>query len=267
MKIGIIGMGKIGDAVVRGLQRKHSKGVEIQGTTRSKDSSAVAAKRLGISVHTDNAKLVAGSDVIVLAVKPYQVQKVLEGVKGSFSKGKLLVSVCTGIMTESLFDWSGRRAAVIRAMPNMPCQIGEGMTVLCLGPQATDGQLADAAKIFGAVGRTAVVEENLMDAATGLSASGPAYVYVILEALSEAGVKVGLPRDVSRLLAAQTMMGSAKMVLERGEHPATLKDEVTTPAGTTIDGLMALEEGKLRATLIKAVVVATKRARSLRSPT
>ena len=154
--------------------------------------------------------------------------------------------------------------AVIRAMPNTPCLIGEGMTVLCAGPKAGSDEVEVSEKIFGPLGKTAMVEESLMDGVTGLSGCGPAYVYLIIESLSEAGVKVGLPRKTATLLAAQTLSGAAKMVLERGEHPAALKDEVTTPAGCTIDGLMALEEGKLRVTLIKAVLAAAKRSKSLR---
>jgi pyrroline-5-carboxylate reductase len=172
--------------------------------------------------------------------------------------------VCASITTAQLAEWSGGKCAIVRTMPNTPALVGEGMTVLAAGPRASGEHLASAERIFCSVGRTSVVEEYLMDGVTGLSGCGPAYVYMIIESLSEAGVKVGLPRKTSTLLAAQTLLGAAKMVLERGEHPAELKDEVTTPAGCTIDGLMALEEGKLRVTLIKAVVAAAKRSRKLR---
>jgi pyrroline-5-carboxylate reductase len=167
------------------------------------------------------------------------------------------------VTTAQIAEWSGGRAAVVRAMPNTPCLIGEGMTVFCAGPGAGGEQLKIAERIFGTVGKAVALEESLMDGVTGLSGCGPAYVYLVIEALSEAGVKVGLPRKTATLLAAQTLAGSARMVLERGEHPAALKDEVTTPAGCTIDGIMALEEGKLRVTLIKAVLAAAKRSRSL----
>jgi len=148
-------------------------------------------------------------------------------------------------------------------MPNTPCVVGCGMTALCKGKFATAQHLEIASTLFGVVGRTVVVDEKLMDAVTGLSASGPAYIYIILESLAEAGVKVGLPRDVATLLAAQTTLGAATVVLETGEHPAQLKDTVTTPAGCTIDGILELEEGKLRVTLIKAVVKAAQRAKEL----
>jgi pyrroline-5-carboxylate reductase len=157
----------------------------------------------------------------------------------------------------------GEDVPVVRAMPNTPCAVGAGMTVLCRGRSAGPSDLALASRLFDTVGRTLVLDEKHMDAVTGLSASGPAFIYVILESLAEAGVKMGLPRDVATLLAAQTTLGAAKQVLETGSHPALLKDEVTTPAGCTIDGLLELEEGKLRVTLIKAVVKAAQRAREL----
>jgi pyrroline-5-carboxylate reductase len=152
---------------------------------------------------------------------------------------------------------------VIRAMPNTPCQLGAGMTAICKGKHASAKDVAMTCHMFDVVGRTVVVDEKHMDAVTALSASGPAYIYIILESLAEAGVKVGLPRDIATLLAAQTTMGAARVVLETGDHPALLKDAVTTPAGCTIDAIMELEEGKLRVTLIKAVVKAAQRAKEL----
>lgn len=264
MKIGIIGLGKMGESIAQGLRREHAGDYSIHATTRSKESATDASKRLGIGVQTDNTKLVGECDVLLLCVKPHQAQKVLEQIAPQLTKQHLLISIVASITTDQLALWSGGKAAVIRSMPNTPCLVGEGMTVLCAGPGATGAQLASTEKIFATVGRTAVVEESLMDGVTGLSGCGPAYIYLVIEALSEAGVKVGLPRKTATLLAAQTLLGSAKMVLDRGEHPAALKDEVTTPAGCTIDGLMALEEGKLRVTLIKAVLAAAKRSKSLR---
>jgi pyrroline-5-carboxylate reductase len=167
------------------------------------------------------------------------------------------------VSTAQVREWIGDRAPVVRAMPNMPCRIGEGMTVIAAGAGATADHLALAESVFATLGRTARIEERMMDAATGISGCGPAYAYVIIEALSDAGVKLGLSRDVARLLVAQTMLGSAKMVLESTTHPAALKDEVTTPAGCTIDGLMELEDGKLRHTLLRAAVAAATRSASL----
>lgn len=264
--IGIIGLGKMGEAIAEGLKRsRDGKGYHFFATTRSEESARDAKSRLGISCTTDNGALVSESEVVLLCVKPHQAEKVLRPLAKEFTSKHLLVSICASITTAQLAEWSGGKAAVIRAMPNTPCLIGEGMTVVCGGPGAKPAQMELAGKIFGPLGKTAVIEESLMDGATGLSGCGPAYVYLIIEALSEAGVKVGLSRETSTLLAAQTLSGAAKMVLERGIHPAALKDEVTTPAGCTIDGLMALEEGKLRVTLIKAVLAAEKRSRSLRS--
>lgn len=265
MKLGVIGLGKMGEALVKGL---HAAGkvreYSIEATTRTPESAAEAQARLGVSTHTDNAKLVEGADLLVLCVKPHQAQKVLDALAGKLQKRHTIVSIVASVTTEQLSRWAGGKCGVIRAMPNTPCLVGEGMTVFAAGPGVDAKQLKAAEDIFGTVGKTAVVEETLMDGVTGLSGCGPAYVYMVIEALSEAGVKVGLPRKTATLLAAQTLMGASKMVLERGVHPAALKDEVTTPAGCTIDGLMALEEGKLRVTLIKAVLAASKRSKTLR---
>lgn len=264
-KVGIIGLGKMGEAVVQGLKRSGESGnYKIRGTTRSEESAQEAAKRLGIDCGTDNDEIVKSSEVLLLCVKPHQAESVLKSVSKSLTSRHLLISICASITTKQLSEWSGGKTAVIRAMPNTPCLIGEGMTVYCQGTGSEHSQGDVVAKIFGTLGKTAQIEENLMDGATGLSGCGPAYAYLIIESLSEAGVKVGLPRDVATLLASQTLLGASKMVLERGIHPAELKDEVTTPAGCTIDGLMALEEGKLRVTLIKAVLAAEKKSRKLR---
>ena len=265
MKIGILGFGKMGEAIAQGLQRAPSSGVmKIEGVTRSEASAKDVSQRLSIHTHTDSVRLTVNSDILLLCVKPHQAEKVLRSVSKKVKKGQLIISICAGITCEQLFEWSGKKAAIIRTMPNTPCLIGQGMTVLCAGPGAKDKDLELAKKIFDTLGKTAVIEESLMDGATGLSGCGPAYAYLIVEALSEAGVKVGLPRQVATLLAAQTLAGASEMVLHRDVHPAALKDEVTTPAGCTIDGLMALEEGKLRVTLIKAVLAAAHRSKSLR---
>jgi pyrroline-5-carboxylate reductase len=174
-----------------------------------------------------------------------------------------VISVAASVPTTYIEQHIGGKVPVVRAMPNTPCAVNCGMTGICRGSHAAAQHLEIARTMFDAVGRTVVVDEKNMDAVTGLSASGPAFAYIILESLAEAGVKVGLPRDVSTLLAAQTMKGAASVVLETGDHPALLKDAVTTPAGCTIDGILELEEGKLRVTLIKAVVKATHRAGEL----
>lgn len=264
MKIGIVGMGKMGEALAKGLRDRDAKKYQIIGSTRTQASADESAKHLSIRVHTDNAKIAADSDVVILCVKPHQAEKVLKEMSPQLTREHLLITICAAVTSEQAHTWGGGKAAAIRAMPNTPALIGEGMTVLCAGPNVQPAQLETAEQLFRAVGLTAIVEESLMDGVTGLSGCGPAYIYLIIESLSEAGVKVGLPRETATLLATQTLLGSAKMVLQRGVHPAALKDEVTTPAGCTIDGLMALEEGKLRVTLIKAVLAATKRSKSLR---
>lgn len=264
MKIGIIGLGKMGEALCSGLQARNASEFTLAGTTRSQESSKEASNRLKIPVHTDNSKLARDAEILVLCVKPHQAKSVIKELARHLTSQHLLISVCASITHDQLEEWTGGKPALIRAMPNTPCLVGEGMTVLSRGPNAERAQLQIAEKIFSAVGRVTEVEESLMDGVTGLSGCGPAYIYLIIEALSEAGVKVGLPRKTATLLAAQTLLGSAKMALETNEHPAALKDEVTTPAGCTIDGLMALEEGKLRVTLIKAVLAAAKRSQKLR---
>ncbi len=261
-KIAIIGMGKMGEAIAQGLmQSSLGSQYKITGTTKSDHSANEVRSRLKIECTTNNASAISNADLVFIAVKPHQVQEILKA--NPLNKNQLLVSICAAITTEQLSDWSGGKAAVIRTMPNTPCLIKSGVTAICKGPRCTNEQLSTVEKIFGELGKVTTLEESLFDGVTGLSGCGPAYVYLMIEALSEAGVKVGISRKQATLLAAQTMMGAAKMVLERNEHPAALKDEVTTPAGCTVDGLMALEEGRLRVTLIKAVLAATNRSKKM----
>jgi pyrroline-5-carboxylate reductase len=263
MNIGIIGAGKMGEMIVQGLLRgSDSHQYKIEASTRSEMTAQEFSEKLKIPCGMDNLKLASRSDVILICTKPHQAEAIVRSIQSVLGASKLLISICASVSTTQLEEWSGGKTPVIRSMPNTPCMIGEGMTVLCKGVHSTQNHLNTAQRLFIPLGKTAVIEESLMDGATGLSGCGPAYVYMIIEALSEAGVKVGLPRKVATLLAAQTLSGAAQMVLQRGAHPAALKDEVTTPAGCTIDGLMALEEGKLRVTLIKAVLAATKRSRT-----
>ena len=201
--------------------------------------------------------------MILLGVKPSQVPEVLREIAPVITSAKLLISFAASVQTSAIEQAAGCDVAVVRAMPNTPAAVGMGMTALCAGRFCTPDQMALAQRIFSTVGRTVVVDERHMDAVTGLSGSGPAFLYIIIEALAEAGVNVGLPRDVATLLAAQTTLGSAQMVLQTGSHPALLKDAVTTPAGCTVDGILELEQVGVRVTLIKAVKRATQRAREL----
>lgn len=263
-RIAVLGTGKMGGILVRALIDKHHIPPErIRATVAHEGRAHELSHKLGINVTTDSRSVVDGADIIFVCVKPQVVQELMELISDKVSPDQLVISVAASVHTSQIESALGAGAAVIRAMPNTPCVLGQGMTAICKGQYARPEHVEAATSLFNAVGRTVVVDEKHMDAVTGLSASGPAYIYIILESLAEAGVKVGLPRDVATLLAAQTTLGAATVVLETGDHPALLKDAVTTPAGCTIDGIMELEEGKLRVTLIKAVVKAAQRAKEL----
>lgn len=219
--------------------------------------------KASIPISTNNRAAARTADVIILGLKPQTVGLVVDEIAPELHERKLLISVAASVSTEYIERRIGPKVAVIRAMPNTPSMVGEGITAISKGKFATEEDVATARKLFDAVGMTVVVDEKHMDAVTGLSASGPAFIYIILESLAEGGVKVGLPRDLATLLASQMTLGAAKMVIETGDHPALLKDTVTTPAGCTIDGILELEEGGLRVTLIKAVVKAAQRAKEL----
>ncbi|HXY01764.1 MAG TPA: pyrroline-5-carboxylate reductase [Candidatus Limnocylindrales bacterium] len=264
MHLAVLGTGKLGSILVRAyLKQGLFSPKRITCTVRHEEKAATLAVELGVTGATNNRKAVKGADIVLLAVKPQVVSDVLKEIKPALTKNTLVISVAASVPTSYIEQRVGPKVPVIRAMPNTCSTVGCGMTGVCRGSHASLEHLEIAKTMFGAVGRAVVVDEKNMDAVTGLSASGPAFAYIILESLAEAGVKVGLPRDVATLLAAQTLKGSASVVLETGDHPALLKDSVTTPAGCTIDGILELEEGKLRVTLIKAVVKATHRAGEL----
>ncbi len=262
-KLAVLGAGKLGDALLSGLLA--GGGVspsQVVVTARRAARAEAVAKRHGCRAEPGNREAVRGASMVLLCVKPFTVHDVLEEIRDELD-GTLLVSVAAGVTTEYLERVVGRRVPVVRAMPNTPALLREGMTALARGRHADARDLERARAVFASVGRVVEVEEKHMDAVTGLSASGPAFLYVVIESMAEAGVKVGLPRDVATELAAQTVLGAARMVLETGEHPAKLKDMVTTPAGCTVDGLLELEAGGLRVTVIKAIVEATRRAGEL----
>ena len=263
-KLTVLGTGKLGGILLRAyLKQGLFSPRRVTATVKRGEKAAVLTKELGVAVSTENRKAVQGADIVLLGVKPQVVGEVLKEVGAGLNEKTLVISVAASVPTSYIEQHLGSKVPVVRAMPNTPSAVGCGMTGICRGAHAGAEHLEMAREMFNAVGRTVVVDEKNMDAVTGLSASGPAFAYIILESLAEAGVKVGLPRDVSTLLAAQTMKGAASVVLETGDHPALLKDAVTTPAGCTIDGILELEEGKLRVTLIKAVVKATSRAGEL----
>jgi pyrroline-5-carboxylate reductase len=262
--LAVLGTGKLGGILLRAyLKQELFAPKHVKASVRHEEKAASLGKALGITVTTDNRAAVQGADIVLLCVKPQVVGEVLKEIALELSEKTLVISVAASVPTNYIEQHLSTKVPVVRAMPNTCSTVGCGMTGICRGAFAGAEHLEIAKAMFDAVGRTVAVDEKNMDAVTGLSASGPAYAYIILESLAEGGVKVGLPRDVATLLAAQTMKGAASVVLETGDHPALLKDAVTTPAGCTIDGILELEEGKLRVTLIKAVVKATQRAGEL----
>ncbi|MBK7860597.1 MAG: pyrroline-5-carboxylate reductase [Archangiaceae bacterium] len=262
-RFAFLGAGNMAGALINGLIRAGADPSHIHATVRRTERIAELKKKPGLEVSTDNVAAASGADVVVLAVKPQVMRKVLAQIAPVIDSKKLVISVAAGVPIAAIERKLGAGARVVRAMPNTPALIGLGATALSGGEHATEGDVAFAQQLFDAVGITTVVDESLLDAVTGLSGSGPAYVFLMIEALSDAGVKVGLSRHVALKLAAQTVLGSAKLLLETGEHPGHLKDQVTSPGGTAIAGLHTLEAGGLRTTLIDAVEAATKRAREL----
>jgi pyrroline-5-carboxylate reductase len=262
-RLAVIGAGKMGGILLRAfLDQKLVSPSHVRATVRHSARIEALRQELGVCVGTDNREAVRDADVVLLAVKPVTVSEILKEIGPELKPRALVVSVAASVPTK-LIEQRLPNVPVVRAMPNTPCAIGCGMTALSGGAHAKPEDLELARAMFEPVGRVVVLDEKHMDAATGLSASGPAYIYIMLESLAEGGVKAGLPRDVATLLAAQTMHGAARTVLETGDHPALLKDAVTTPAGCTIDGILELEDGKLRVTLIKAVMKAAERAKEL----
>jgi pyrroline-5-carboxylate reductase len=264
LRIAVLGAGKMGGILLQAFLKQQMVAPEqLSATVAHEDRAAALSAQWGVDVSTNNLSAAKRADIILLGVKPFQIPALVAEIKPALNPEKLLISFAASVKTEAIEQAAGMDVPVIRAMPNTPSMLGAGVAALCRGKFVSEGQMAMAARMFEAVGRTVIVDEKHMDAVTGLSASGPAFIYIILESLAEAGVKVGLPRDIATLLAAQTTYGAAKMVLETGYHPALLKDAVTTPAGCTIDGILELEEGGLRVTLIKAVMRATQRAKEL----
>jgi len=265
-KVALLGAGKMGGILLQAFLKKGLFRPEnIRATVQHPERAKMLTEQWGVAVSTDNLAAARNSDLILLGVKPQTVPEVLAQIRPALIGKKTIISFAASVKTGAIEKAAGIDLAVIRAMPNTPSLLGCGATALCRGKFVTDEQLAVAEQVFASVGRTVTVDEKHMDAVTALSASGPAYIYIILESLAEGGVKVGLPRDIATFLAAQMVLGAATMVLETGSHPALLKDAVTTPAGCTIDGILELEEGGVRVTLIKAVMRAAQRAKELAS--
>lgn len=263
-KVGFVGGGNMAEALVRGLIGAKVKSPEQIVVSDVKDERlAHFAKTHGVVTTTDNHALVKDVDVVVISVKPQVVDKVLGALSADIRPNQLVISVAAGVPIAAMEARLPPATRVIRTMPNTPATALAGATAIAAGSHATPADVATARALFEATGRVVVLDESLLDAVTGLSGSGPAYVMLIIEALADGGVKVGLHRDTALLLAAQTVYGSAKLLLETGEHPGRLKDMVTSPGGTAIAGLHTLESGALRKTLIDAVEAATKRSAEL----
>ena len=262
--IGFIGAGNMAEALIRGLVRGgHIAPHNVFASAPRNERLAELKAAYDIQVTRDNVEVARSAGLIVLSVKPQILDKVLREVGEHLRPNALVISIAAGVDTETIEEAVAEGVRVVRAMPNTPALVGAGATAIAAGKHADDTDLQTARAVFDAVGITVQLDESHLDAVTGLSGSGPAYIFLILEALADAGVKVGLSRRNAQRLAAQTVMGSAKLLLETDEHPGRLKDMVTSPGGTAIAGLHTLEEGGLRTTLINAVETATKRAREL----
>ncbi len=264
-KIGFIGSGQMARALAGGFVRA---GLVLPRQIFASDPVAAAAAAFREAVPDAqilpaNASVAAAADVLFLAVKPQQMPAVLAELRSNLAGSRLVVSIAAGVRLATLSAGLGERARLVRVMPNTPCLVGQSASGYSLGPGATAADAEVVSQLLSAVGRAFPLDEKLLDAVTGLAGSGPAFVYLVIEALSDGGVRMGLPRDVALALAAQTVRGAAEMVLTTGDHPAVLKDRVASPGGTTIAGLQALEAGSLRGTLMAAVEAATRRSQEL----
>ena len=257
---GFLGAGKMATALIRGMIRDGTPPESIRASDPDPRARASLLGETGVETFDSNAEVIQASNVVVLAVKPQMMASVLAEVRPIVTVDHLVVSVAAGVTLATLADGLGADRRIARVMPNTPSLVGEGAAGYCLGPGAREGDDAVVAGCCEAVGRAFRVPENLLDAVTGLSGSGPAYVYVIIEALADGGVRAGLPRETALTLAAQTVLGAAKMVLETGEHPGVLKDQVASPAGTTIAGLHAMERAGVRAAMMDAVMASHARS-------
>lgn len=263
--IGVVGAGNIGRALIGGILKAHE--IDPSRLRASRRNPALAAELRaqfpGVQSGTDPRAAARGASIVVLAVKPQGAAAVIAEIRDDVADDALVISVLAGLTTDAIREAIGRDVAIIRAMPNTPMIVDEGATALAPGVFATDRHMALARQLFEAVGMVEIVPEYLMDAVTGLSGSGPAYVYMIIEALTDGGVKQGIPRPQAFKLATQTVFGAAKLVRETGKHPAILRDEVTTPGGTAIAAVADLEAHGLRTMLINAVATATARSQEL----
>ncbi|MEP2774616.1 MAG: pyrroline-5-carboxylate reductase [Luteolibacter sp.] len=264
MKLGVIGCGKMGTALVKGvISQGMIQKEDVMGVARTEASRQRFSDQTGAAAIADTAELVAACDVLLLCTKPQDIVATLVGCAFTSDEPKLVVSVAAGVTLATLEANTPDSVRVVRTMPNTPSLVGKGATAYSLGARCIEGDRETVEKLLGAVGISVEVPEKQMDAVTGLSGSGPAYIYLVIEAMADGAVRAGLPRAEALKLAAQTVSGAAEMVIQTGEHPAVLKDMVTSPGGTTITGLSALEKGNVRSAFISAVTAAMERAAEL----
>ncbi|KAG1671359.1 hypothetical protein FOA52_002969 [Chlamydomonas sp. UWO 241] len=264
-RIGFIGAGQMAEALARGLM---NRGMITGSQVCCSDPNSARKdlfKSFGATPYESNVDVAKNSDVIFIAVKPNYVAVVLEEIRkgGALTDKHTVVSIAAGVTLSTMLQAAGPTARIVRVMPNTPCLVGEVAAAMCLGGKADESDEKVVRTMFEAVGKIYTVAENLLSAVTGVSGSGPAYIFMVIEAMADGGVKAGLPRDISQALAAQTVLGSAKMVLETGKHPGALKDMVTSPGGTTIAGVHELEKAGIRAAFMNCVVAAANRADEL----
>ncbi|SES78578.1 pyrroline-5-carboxylate reductase [Methanococcoides vulcani] len=261
-KIGFIGTGKMGESLIRGILGAHSD-ISIYASDVYEPALKKLNNELGISVSTDNAHTIVNSDIVVLAIKPQILKGILAQIKDDITSDKLVISIAAGVPLAAIEDELNSDTRVIRVMPNIAATVAEAASAICTGTNATAEDAEVALEVFRSLGSAIEVPEKLMDAVTGLSGSGPAYIFPVIEAMADGAVYEGLDRASAITLAAQTVLGAAKMVLETGMHPGELKDMVTSPAGTTIRGIHTLEESGIRAAFMNAVIESSTRSKEL----
>ena len=263
-RIGIVGAGQMATALAKGLiQSNFAKPEEIRASDINEAARENFKKTTEAEAVASNTEVVADADLVILAVKPQFVPSVSKEVAGSVKQDAVVVSIAAGVRLDQLAQVYGNEAKLVRVMPNTPCLVGSGACGFAVNSNCTDQDVQMVATLLATLGLSSQVSEQLLDAITGLSGSGPAYVFEFIEALSDGGVRCGLPRNIATAFAAQTVLGAARMVLELGQHPAGLKDAVASPGGTTICGLHELERGTFRGTVMNAVVAATARAQQV----
>ncbi|MDH4123137.1 MAG: pyrroline-5-carboxylate reductase [Thermoplasmata archaeon] len=262
--IAVIGVGNMGGAMLRGmLMKSWAKPEKFTAADADRSKLETLERELKVRVTNDNRNAAKGADLIILAVKPQIIDQVIDEIKDDLTPRQILISVAAGVKAEHILSRIGKSVPIVRAMPNISALVGESATAMSPGKHATKEHLDAAREVLESIGMVVEVHESLMDAVTGLSGTGPMYVFLIVEGMSDAGVKVGLSRDVANALSVQTLLGAAKMMKDTGKHPASLKDLVTSPGGTAISALHSLEKSGLKAMLIDAVETATRRSRVL----